>query len=99
MSLRGIGANQGRALGILVLMSPRAVDGRFLADAAFPTGDLTQGRRVLKALHVRGLIEHETQDEFGVPQGAGGWLPTPAGVLAFYLWFRNRRGVVEELGS
>lgn len=95
MTRVGIGVNQGRVLGILLLMSPRPVPGNWLAEAAFPTGDLTQGRRVLTSLEVRGLIERDMPGQWKIYDPRNRWLITELGLSAFHRWFSYRFRVSE----
>lgn len=94
---RGVGVNQGRVLGLLVIMDPRPVSGGLLASVAYPSGDLTQGRRVLRALMLRGLIEPDVPGPFQVREGRAQWRATPEGRTAFYIWFRGRIADLEGL--
>jgi hypothetical protein len=94
---RGIGVNQGRVLGLLVLMEPRPMSGNLLATMAYPSGDMTQGRRVLVSLLERGLIERATATPFRPSEGRGYWSVTAAGRESFYVWFRNRVADLEGL--
>lgn len=89
MTRVGIGVNQGRVLGILFLMSPRPVAGNWLAEAAFPTGDLTQGRRVLASLETRGLIEQAIPGQWKIYDVRNRWLITEDGMHAFFRWFHR----------
>lgn len=96
---RGVGSNQGRVLGILVIMDPRSVPGAFLAEVAYPTGDLTQGRRVLTTLAERGLIVKAGASVWTDRDMRNRWAITPAGREAFYVWFANRVRAMEEVPS
>lgn len=75
---------------MLTLMYPRPVDGLWLARAADPNGDLTQGQLVLKALEERGLVAKDVEGVFKIYDMRNRWLITPAGSEAFYIWWRGR---------
>lgn len=95
MTRRGIGANQGVVLAILVAASPRLISGDLLARLAFPTGDRTQGRRVLVALEARSLVSVHMNPAMPLSEAHDHWTATEDGREAFYAWFRNRVARIE----
>lgn len=89
---RGIGANQGRVLGMLVLMHPRPVEATILARMADVMADLTRGNRVLETLEVRGLIVRDSIGRSVDKHNALRWRITAEGTASFYVWFIHKIG-------
>lgn len=87
---RGIGVNQGRILGLLVMMGPRPVEGAWLARAGDQHGDSTRGFRTLDTLATRHLVAPTGPTSRLKLRDEVRWVITNQGVDAFYNWFRVR---------
>jgi hypothetical protein len=96
---RGIGVNQGRTLGLLMLMGERAVSGSILEIAADANGDRTRGRRTLKVMHGRGLIAQVQTRSFVGDESGPLWVSTVEGAEAFFGWFSRRVIAIREEAS
>lgn len=95
MSRAGIGANQAVVLAVLVVATTPSMREDTLARVAFPTGDLTQGRRVLSSLAVRGLIDTATPGPLPSHSPIRRWEVTAAGREAFLAYYRRQLAILE----
>lgn len=95
-----IGRNQGRVLTLLMALDPRPVGESWLAHVAHPSGDQTQGMRVVRALVERGFIEQCPQSSLRGSRPPQRYSLTRAGVLAWAAWLPSfvETAVADEVG-